>query len=79
VTDNDVNVAFLDWRGFEFKYITTHFPGSMWVELDFNEKKGWGRAWINPTMDMTAFNNFFEQKGYVLNYLKKGLWAEEAD
>ena len=69
----------MEWTGFEFKNISKKFPDSMWVELDFNGKKGWGRAWVNPTMDMAAFGTFFAEKGYKVNYLSKNNWALEAD
>ena len=77
--DQDIDVAFMDWSGYEFKYMTKHFPNSMWVELDFNGKTGWGRAWINPAMDLTAFGAYFEQKGYKIIYLSKNNWALDAD
>ena len=54
--------------------MTKLFAGSVWAQVNINEKAEWGRVWINPSMDINDFKAFFEEKGYYLNYLNKSKW-----
>ena len=61
----------MPWKGWEFKHLDKVAPNSYWLQLTAGTKAEYGRAWINPDINMEKFRAFFHEKGYTPNFLTK--------